>query len=63
MARPAPDFVRVHGELKRRDVTLQLLWTEYIGGEPEGYRYSRFCELYHRFAARLKPSRVRFTQS
>jgi transposase len=56
VVRPAPDFVQVHQELKRRDVTLQLLWTEYIGREPQGYRYSRYCELYHRFAARLSPS-------
>ena len=56
VVRVAPDFVRVHEELKRHGVTLQLLWTEYIGNQPEGYRYSRYCELYHRFAARLNPS-------
>jgi transposase len=30
-------------------VTLQLLWEEYRQSQPEGYRYSRFCELYRRW--------------
>ena len=33
-------------ELKRPGVTLALLWLEYRQVEPEGYSYSRFCELY-----------------
>jgi transposase len=27
-------------------VTLALLWEEYRAGEPDGYGYSRFCDLY-----------------
>src|ERR1019366_6832023 len=27
-------------------VTLQLLWEEYREKHPEGYHYSRFCDLY-----------------
>jgi len=34
-------------------VTLQLLWEEYRQGNPEGYRYSRFCELYQRWRSKL----------
>lgn len=30
-------------ELKRTGVTRQLLWTEYISQNPNGYRYSQFC--------------------
>ncbi|MGA7632277.1 MAG: hypothetical protein WCB11_16055 [Terriglobales bacterium] len=30
-------------------MTLQLLWEEYRQSQPEGYRYSRFCELYQRW--------------
>jgi transposase len=30
-------------------VTLQLLWEEYRQSQPEGYRYSQFCELYRRW--------------
>jgi transposase len=32
--------------VERKHVTLQILWDEYIEQNPEGYRYSRFCELY-----------------
>jgi len=49
-----PDFVWVHGELRRhKHVTLQLLWQEYKEACPAGYQYSRFCELYHRWARKL----------
>src|SRR5580704_8684278 len=41
-----PDWAAVHRELKRKHVTLSILWDEYIERNPEGYRYSRFCELY-----------------
>src|ERR1700751_1052046 len=30
-----------------------MLWDEYIERCPEGYRYSRFCELYRSWASRL----------
>jgi transposase len=37
----------VHAELRRRGVTLALLWEEYRGHHPDdGYGYSRFCDLY-----------------
>jgi transposase len=32
-----------------------LLWQEYRAVHPEGYGYSRFCELYHRWAGTLDP--------
>ena len=44
--RPALDWAAVHTELKRKGVTLQLLWQEYQEKEPRGYRYSRYCELH-----------------
>jgi transposase len=31
-------------ELKRVGVTRQLLWTEYLQKDPEGYSYSQFCD-------------------
>ena len=37
----------------RKHVTLQILWDEYITRHPEGYRYSRFCDLYRGWAAKL----------
>lgn len=52
-----PDFATIHQELKRKGVTLQLLWEEYATAHPgQAYRYSQFCLLYHRFAATLKRS-------
>ena len=32
-----------------KHVTLQLLWEEYREKSPDGYRYSRFCDLYWRW--------------
>jgi len=47
---PAPDFATVHHELKtNKHVTMQLLWEEYREQNPDGYRYSRYCELYQRW--------------
>jgi len=42
------DWAYVHHELRRPGVTLMLLWEEYRQREPDGYRYSRWCELYRR---------------
>ncbi len=50
---PEPDWADVHRELKRKHVTLQILWDEYIARHPDGYRYSRFCDLYRGWAAKL----------
>jgi len=46
--RPLPDWPHVHKELKRRAVTLLLLWEEYRAEHADGYgySYSRFCDLY-----------------
>jgi transposase len=53
---PRPDWVVVHRELRRPGVTLQLLWEEYRAAHPNGYGYSRFCELYRAWEARLSPT-------
>jgi transposase len=50
---PEPDWAQVHRELKRKHVTLQVLWEEYIAEHPGGYRYSRFCDLYRNWEGRL----------
>ena len=47
--RPQADWEYVHGELKRKGVTLQLLWLEYKSANPGGYQYSRFCDLYRKW--------------
>src|SRR5487761_1132172 len=48
-----PDWAEIHRELKRKHVTLQILWDEYIEQHPDGYRYSRFCELYRAWEGKL----------
>lgn len=45
-----PDFPDIHQELKRKGVTLQLLWAEYAAAHGErALRYSQFCERYRRW--------------
>jgi len=53
--RPHPDMARIHRELKRKGVTLLLLWYEYRAQNPKGYGYSRFCDLYRGFCKTLNP--------
>ena len=36
--------------------TLMLLWEEYRQAEPDGYGYSRWCELYRAWEGRLSPT-------
>src|SRR5579863_9952939 len=55
VARAAPDWAKVHQELKRKGVTLSLLWQEYRATDAEGYGYSRFCQLYRSWEGRLEP--------
>ncbi len=52
--RALPDFAALYRELKRRGVTLALLWQEYRQVHPDdGYGYSRFCDLYRDWRAQL----------
>ena len=56
-ARAQPDWPEIHRELRRKHVTLALLWEEYRAEHPDdGYGYSRFCELYRRWEGRLSPT-------
>jgi transposase len=43
---PTPNWETIHQELKRKGVTLQLLWREYLAYHPEGYGYSSFTLKY-----------------
>jgi transposase len=56
--RIAPDCAFMHREMKRKGVTLQLLWEEYreTHAEAPTYRYTQFCEHYRRYVAGLKRS-------
>lgn len=51
-----PDYSYIHQELKKKGVTLALLWAEYLVENPDGYRYTQFCHHYRRFSAKLNVS-------
>ncbi len=51
--RPVPDWAVVHRELRRKSVTLALLWTEYRAACPDGFGYTWFTERYRAYAGRL----------
>lgn len=53
--RQMPPLEYLHLELKKKGVTLQLLWQEYKEIHPEGYQYSQFCRLYPQWAEKLDP--------
>ncbi|MGH9226173.1 MAG: IS21 family transposase, partial [Acidimicrobiales bacterium] len=44
--RPVPQWRDVHRELKRKHVTLRLLWLEWKADNPEGWGYTQFCAHY-----------------
>jgi transposase len=49
--RSLPDFAQVRRQLQaHKHLTLQLVWEEYRETQPDGYGYSRFCELYQRWS-------------
>jgi transposase len=54
--RELPSFEDLHRELKRKGVTLQLLWYEYKQAHPDGLQYSQFCHRYRQWAAKLDVS-------
>jgi len=54
--RPVPDWMWVHRELRRPNVTLALLWEEHRAMAPDGFGYSWFCDLYRAWTGRLKPT-------
>jgi transposase len=52
-SRPGPDYAWVHSELRRKHVTLALLWQEYKAEQPDGYQYTQFCTGYRRWSGTL----------
>ena len=53
--RVEPDWASLARELKRPGVNLMVLWEEYRDAHPDGYGYSRFCDLFRGFERRLSP--------
>ena len=54
----APDYAQMHQELRRKGMTLMLLWQEHSECHPDAniHSYSQFCENYRRYAKTLKRS-------
>ncbi len=57
--RNMPSMEYLHQELHKTGVTLQLLHIEYLEQNPDGYRYTQFCEYYRRW---LKKNKLSMTQ-
>src|SRR5580693_10198232 len=54
--RPGLDFDARQAQLQtHKHLTLTVLWEEYRETHPDGYGYSRFCDLYREFERRLSP--------
>jgi transposase len=53
--RVEPDWGTLVREAKRPGVNLTVLWEEYRDAHPDGYGYSRFCDLFREFERRLSP--------
>jgi len=52
-----PDYAVVHQELKKKGVTLTLLWEEYLQAVGDrGFQYTAFCTRYRDWAGKLKCS-------
>jgi transposase len=51
-----PEWPRVTQELKRKGVTLTLLWQEYRAAHPDGYGYTWFCEKFAAYQRRAHPT-------
>lgn len=55
-SRAEPDPVWIHLELRRKEVTLELLHLEYLADHPDGFRYSAFCRRYRDWTGRQRLS-------
>jgi transposase len=53
VTRPMPDYAYVHKELRRKGVTLELLWMEYREAHPDGYGYTQFVHHYRVFRSHV----------
>lgn len=58
-SKPLPDWEEVRKELRKKGVTLQLVWMEYIEKHPDGYKHSQFGEYYRRWKKEHSEPRMR----
>ena len=53
---PLPDMAVVLKELRRKHVTMHLLWLEYREIHPDGYGYTRYCHYVNQERKRADPT-------
>lgn len=53
--RQQPDWEYIHRELRKKGMTLRLLWREYRDLQSPGLGYSMFCNYYQRYAKTITP--------
>jgi len=53
--RPQPDWQYICTELRRKGVTLQLLWREHRNQHPNGLGYAQFCRYYQAYKKNINP--------
>jgi transposase len=53
--RVEPNWAELARDMKRPGVNMMVLWEEYREEHPDGYGYSRFCDLLRGFEQRLTP--------
>jgi len=58
-----PNFSYINQELKKRDMTLELLWQEYIVEIPNGLSYPRFCAVFNKYRKKRHASMRQFYKS
>lgn len=51
--RAEPEWALMQKEMRKKNVTLALLWDEYKASQPDCYQYSQFCKLYREFIGRV----------
>lgn len=54
--RVQPDWATIYQELRKKGVTLQLLWREYRASHADGLGYSQFCHCYASYTRSLTPT-------
>jgi transposase len=51
--RPLPDWPQVNQEMRKKGVTLFLLWQEHKAKQPDGFNYSWFCSHFREWTGKL----------
>jgi hypothetical protein len=56
--RPLPGFTYIQKELKKKGVTLRLLWDEYKDQHLDNHPYTQFCAVYRQSGVRNRPIHI-----